>query len=157
MPSSSVWSDREACVIEYLTLLESASHKSWFEFDPFASLPTALLLCHPGWLSDPSSQAAGLGLGAFRGASRGLRCEAFSLWGYECPLTEEGIESDHLFPRSLGGPWVGSNQVWLCQVHNAWKSSDLMHFPWERGRPAWLDPHLQRMQGVVLRDDPIQR
>jgi hypothetical protein len=148
---------RQSCVIEYLTLLESASHVSWFEFSASASLASALVLCHPLWLDAPAAHREGLGLHSFRGGVVGRECQSRALWGYPCPLTEEPIESDHLFPMSLGGPAVGTNQVWLCRVHNQWKGANLMDFPWERGIPAWLPDQIERMVRLVRRDGVLHR
>ena len=148
---------RQAGVVGYLTRLEQASHVSWFEFDPNDGLATALILCNPLWLEDPGAHREGLGLHPFRGAGSGRECQATALWGYNCPLTEETIESDHLFPMSLGGPAVGTNQVWLCRVHNQWKSANLMDFPWERRRPPWLDTQIERMARLVRPDSVLTR
>ncbi len=84
-------------------------------------------------------------------------CQSDVVWGYKCPLTEESIESDHFFPRALGGPAIGTNQVWLCRTHNQWKGSDLMHYPWERGAPEWLDRQIERMRVLIDPALPISR
>lgn len=152
MLDAKVLAVRQMSVIEYLKLLEAASHRPWQELATLDSLPARLLLCHPQWLDDPAGMA-GLGLVSFMGRGVGGRCQSVDLWGYECPLTEEGFEADHLFPRSLGGPATAANQVWLCRVHNQWKGTDLIHFPWERGRPSWLDQQVERMATFV---DPGQ-
>lgn len=146
----------QEAVIAYLELLESASHHPWSFFRPLTTLPARLLLCHPLWLDDDRNRLA-LGLHGFKGHVSGRTCQSSVLWGYECPLTEESIESDHLYPVSLGGPAIGTNQIWLCRVHNMWKGADLLGFPWERGEPLWVDNQLRRMETFVHADTTINR
>lgn len=129
---------RQECVVEYLTWLETATHTSWEHVAREANLARRFVLCHPAWLQGASREPSALGLHGFVGGERGRKCQANLLWGYDCPLTEEEIQCDHLFPLSLGGPALGTNQVWLCQIHNQWKSSNLLEYPWERGEPQWL-------------------
>src|SRR5687767_14285109 len=140
---------RQRNVVEYLTGLEAASHATWAQLATTSTTtPVRLLLCHPAWLNDPE-HLVGLGLYPFRGTATSVDCSAMELWGYQCPLTSEQIEADHLFPLSLGGPAVGTNQVWLCRVHNQWKGANLMDFPWERDEPAWLSEQIDRMSRLV--------
>jgi hypothetical protein len=148
---------RQSGVIRYLRLFESASHVGWVELSEITDLAARLLLCHPLWLDAVDDHKIGLGLHGFRGGGSSRVCESHLLWGYECPLTDERIESDHLFPMSLGGPAVGTNQVWLCRVHNQWKASNLMDYPWERGEPPWLDRQISRMRELVPADGVLNR
>lgn len=146
---------RTDCVQDYLRLLENARHRSWQEMALGTDLVSDLVLCHPGWFGGLAYVPTGLGLTSFVGTTRVGRCDSTHLWGYECPLQESAMESDHLFPKSLGGPALPTNQVWLCKVHNGWKSSDLSAFPWEDGRPAWLDGQLDRIRSLVVPTDSL--
>jgi hypothetical protein len=134
----------------YLKSLEKARDSSWIEMEGLAKdVPSTLVLCHPGWVGGIAAAPNGLGLTRFLGRSMPGRCASRRIWGYDCPLREEAVESDHLFPRALGGPGVATNQIWLCRLHNAWKSSDLTLFPWETPRPHWLDEQVHRMRDLA--------
>lgn len=141
---------RESGVLAYIHALERARHCEWQVWrGSAATLAEQLVLCHPAWLSDSRSLLRGLGLVSFSLREARGECQSDVLWGYSCPLAEHPIQADHLFPSSLGGPAVGTNQVWLCQLHNQWKSSDLASYPWERGEPPWLRDQIARMAAVV--------
>jgi hypothetical protein len=148
---------RRSSVIQYLRWLETASHTSWLEVAQQQTLARLFVLCHPAWLEGSATQPAGLGLHEFQGSATGGECQANLLWGYDCPLTEEEIQSDHLFPLALGGPAVGTNQVWLCRVHNQWKSSNLLEYPWERGEPQWLARQVELFAERIDRHQPLHR
>jgi hypothetical protein len=141
---------RQSSVRRYICEIERARSVSWGAYAAKSlNLEQKLVLCHPGWLSNIEKHRAGLGLTAFGAEpSRGL-CGAKSLWGYDCPLGEQTIESDHVFPKALGGPADGTNQIWLCRLHNRWKGSDLLPFPWEDGEPRWLSDQVARIGAVV--------
>jgi hypothetical protein len=138
-------------VVQYLTALERASHTTWQAFAvDAATLPERLVLVHPGWhRGDVTAQ---LLLQSFSGSLTGSECQSDRLWGYDCPLTSTQIHCDHVFPRALGGPRDGTNQVWLCALHNGWKSSDLFAYPWEVGEPHWLQGQLTRVSGLLPPD-----
>lgn len=139
---------RQRRVLDYLNGLERARGSTWFELEKESDEATRLLLCHPGWVRPDIDAVRALKLGNFRGDSESDGpCGSGMVWGYECPLADEPLESDHLFPQSLGGPTLGTNHVYLCRVHNAWKSADLLAFPWELGVPAW-----QPEQAALVRD-----
>ena len=157
MLSSEVMLLRQRSVLRYLQLLEAAHDTTWHSISAETDLPARFILCHPQWLEEPELHADGLGLRPFRGQGRGSHCQTEILWGYKCPLTEVPIECDHRFPSSLGGPALGTNQVWLCQVHNRWKAADLLAFPWELGEPAWVEDQVASFAGLVTPGSPIFR
>jgi hypothetical protein len=70
------------------------------------------------------------------------RCESGRIFGYTCPF-EDGpertndLQADHVWPRSLGGPAIPENRVWLCGFHNRMKGYDIYHFEWNVF-PSWL-------------------
>jgi hypothetical protein len=139
---------RQQYVRSYLQALEMAAHVSWQELREYNfSLAYRLMLVHPRWHALDRSSA--LDLLPFSRALRGDVCQSEKLWGYSCPLTDRSIEADHMFPKSLGGPRNGSNQVWLCSDHNLWKGQDLFNFPWENGEPQWLHQQLNRVEGLL--------
>lgn len=140
---------RQSRTITYLSLLEEARAVSWLNSRNSTSLEARLVLCHPGWLPTGRTTLIGLGLSEFRLSEVRGTCRADIIWGYKCPLPEQTIEADHMFPRALGGPATGTNQVWLCRLHNQWKSCDLLAFPWEFGEPEWLSEQIARVQEVV--------
>jgi hypothetical protein len=147
---------RQACVVDYLTALEEAAHVFWLGArDQADSLARRLVLIHPGWHEGDVSRA--LQLVPFTGTLRGGRCHSERLWGYRCPLSDMRIEADHIFPMALGGPAKGTNQVWLCSLHNGWKSSDLLAFPWEEEEPAWLGAQLEQVEALLPEDSRWSR
>jgi hypothetical protein len=122
---------------------------TWAQLAERKDLVSKFVLCHPGWLPPEPTVRSGLGLTPFTRAGLRGRCRSDLLWGYDCPLEEHEIEADHMFPVALGGPAVGTNQVWLCRLHNQWKGCDLLPFPWELGEPEWLQVQLQRLGRIV--------
>lgn len=132
----------------YLEALEKASHFTWGALAEDAlGLPEKLILVHPKW--HPLDVSRALNLLPFVVTDGTEQCQAERIWGYECPLTDRTIQADHVFPRSLGGPRDGLNQVWLCADHNGWKGNDLFGFPWENGEPAWLEAQVQRVRRML--------
>ena len=109
---------------------------------------SALLLAHPMWRT-AESKIAVQGPRHFEDSesARFGQCQAHLLWGYACSLGgANGIQFDHLFPRSLGGPTVVGNRLSLCRFHNAGKAGDVHFFPWEIGEPSWLAQLLKNIE-----------
>ena len=80
----------------------------------------------------------------------GIGCGAERIWGYPCDLDfDNELAGDHIWPWSLGGPNVASNKLHLCKTHNRLKGMDVHLFPWEKGRPAWLDTQLAKVASIV--------
>lgn len=76
-------------------------------------------------------------------------CQSELLWGYKCPFGKQALEADHLFPHSMGGPTRSDNKVYLCKIHNQnCKGSDAHIYPWERGKPIWLDGLIEKIQQI---------
>lgn len=70
-----------------------------------------------------------------------IDCQSRKMWGYDCNVQERshvGMNADHLFPYSLGGPTLGGNKIYLCSVHNEMKGNDIHLYPWEAPTPEWL-------------------
>lgn len=145
---------RSSMTLAYLESIEEARHSTWEQFAVGygGNVARDLVLLHPAWFGGLAHSPAGLALSRFTGEYRSGQCACERLWGYGCPIREVPIESDHLFPRSLGGPAIASNQVWLCRIHNAWKAADLTLFPWEEGRPAWLENQYRLVRTTVSPD-----
>lgn len=134
---------RQAQVLTYLRLLPNVRQGSWLAaLEAAESLPARLLLLHPIWLEGTVDRSRVQGPSAFSPPKVQSRCKADALWGYDCPLAHERVQSDHVFPYSLGGPTLGANRLSLCAVHNGWKGADLGNFPWEVGEPDWLADQL---------------
>jgi len=139
---------RQVSVRSYLEALEKAAHASWHELrNDSDNLANRFMLIHPRWHAVDKSSP--LDLLPFARTLRGDACQSEKLWGYSCPLTDRSIEADHMFPKSLGGPRHGANQVWLCSDHNLWKGQDLFNFPWENGEPKWLLQQLDRVESLL--------
>lgn len=149
MLSAAVSALRQECTTRYIIGLEEACGLPWGSVAQRSDLVSRLVSCHPGWLPPSPYLRAGLGLTAFRPGARRGPCRADLLWGYECPLKEQAIEADHHFPVALGGPAVGTNQVWLCRLHNQWKGADLLPFRWEDGEPEWLQVQQEQLHRLV--------
>jgi hypothetical protein len=140
---------RQAHVIAYLRLLPDVRSRPWLAaLEVAESLPERLLLLHPVWLEGVTDAWKVQGPAGFGPIKNPSRCKADLLWGYACPLAHEPLQSDHVFPYSLGGPTTGMNRLALCAVHNGWKGADLVNFPWERGEPDWLGDQLQTIRRV---------
>ncbi len=140
---------RQRCTKEYIVTLEEARGLEWDELAKREDLVTRFVLCHPGWLPEDADLHRGLGLTGFNVRTHRGRCRSDVLWGYECPLREHEIEADHLFPGALGGPAVGTNQIWLCRLHNQWKGADLLPYPWEAGEPEWVARQLENLRRLL--------
>lgn len=147
---------RQQAVLQYLKRLQECLHLTWREAAVGSrTLVDSLVLINPNWLPDDYDRELALNLVPFRGARSPYPCQSRLIWGYECPLTDEAVEADHLFPRSLGGPTVAANQLPLCRIHNAWKCADLLAFPWENGEPLWLDDQLTTVRQLGLTDQRL--
>lgn len=65
--------------------------------------------------------------------------------GVKCPYVDnKGVQMDHLWPHSLGGPTHNSNMVYLCQTCNQQKSSSPLYFDFDTC-PSWLVNRIKTM------------
>ena len=149
---------------KYLKALEQAMQVDWHttvaRYESSKDLYIGLSLLHPCYLEGvgcSEKEAKSLiervqGQRAFVGSGAGKPCRSELLWGYECPLSSDEMQLDHLFPYSLGGPTIGANAIPLCRIHNLMKSSDIHCFPWEcadtRLSP-WLDNQIKKVQDAL--------
>ena len=85
-----------------------------------------------------------------------VECQAVVVWGYQCPVTGENMEQDHLFPHSLGGITCDRNQIWLCRYHNMLKGNDVHCYPWEESArwASWLDDYIETVHSKVFLNQP---
>ena len=145
---------------EYLWALEQFQNRKWSEIlaeyrNGRLSLPQAMVLVHPDYYED-REEAVGQSVRGPRSflASVGQQvahCMADQIWLVGCSLSSpEVIQSDHMFPYSLGGPTMAENQLFLCPAHNRSKASDIHLFPWERGEPRWLATQVERIRILLL-------
>ena len=74
------------------------------------------------------------------------RCQIGDLIdGIKCPYVKEnGVQMDHLWPHSLGGPTHNSNMIYLCKTCNQQKSSSPLYFSFETC-PSWLVNRIKTM------------
>ena len=136
----------------YLFALHNAAGLGWSaRYEQFleakSSLPEGLALAHPSWLPSGASRSNIYGPELFETSTAVHRvgCESARLWLYECPFVASGLQGDHVFPRSLGGPTLAANLLSLCPLHNRLKGPDVHLYPWEEGEPSWLRDLLGRM------------
>ena len=61
----------------------------------------------------------------------------------EC-ATEQPVEADHIWPKSLGGLRADGNCQPVCQLHNKMKGNSIFSFDWSRW-PIWLRALLHKM------------
>ncbi len=115
-------------------------------------LARSMALLRPELYREESGQekSAIRGRRSFNQSSVGKECESNRFWGYNCPFgTPLRASADHVFPYSLGGITAGPNLLWLCDLHNRLKGSDVHVFPWELGLPTWVNGALQRIEPLV--------
>lgn len=68
----------------------------------------------------------------------GDHCWSHLVWGYSCPR-KDGLQLDHQWPYSLGGPSSVENGIWLCRMHNRAKSDDVHLYVWPTDTwPSWV-------------------
>jgi len=107
---------------QYFQFLMGSSSVAWTDLEVGyragqLSLQQAATLVHPRWLPD-GLVTSGRSVRAFGGQIPNYeRCHSQELWGYDCAF-ERTLETDHLFPWSLGGPTHPENAVYLCANHN---------------------------------------
>lgn len=139
-------STRVASANDYLQALARTLRLDWLDAyrqytEGTLTLPESLALVHPECYPELQDGVDVRGDRAFSPIrnKHGLRCRSDLVWGYWCNLdTDPVLAADHLFPWSMGGPTVSTNQILLCRYHNLVKSSDVHVYPWERGEPQWL-------------------
>jgi len=119
-------------------------------------LPKLLALVHPKFRFSGSGEAFQLTHMIYRGADAAWKkhssrqhCQSEMTFGVECPFQDRTVrhpelEADHVWPKSLGGPWEASNRMWLCPLHNQMKGNCIFHYSWSQ-YPAWLDHLLQEL------------
>lgn len=144
----------------YLELVDDGLYGSWHEAVQQAldcrSLVSALSLVHPQHWRDWKTDEEVLGPRRFKVSAlpRIRHCAAIEYWGVECTLARRSgvtIHADHAWPYSLGGRTHVGNIRWLCQRHNAAKSSDVHLYPWEGPWPDWLGDELELLGQVIPR------
>lgn len=133
--------------------------RDWFaEYELFCNnqlslARTMVLLLPEAYGEKPADQTSLIRIRrTFDMKSAEQQCQSAWYWGYECPFgTDAAMTADHVFPYSLGGITEGTNLLWLCEVHNRIKGSDVHVFPWERGVPPWVPDVLSRVAPIVRR------
>lgn len=147
----------------YLDELEDSFRRGWWATyrERGSSIFRAVALIHPDHLLEIDGQRdfhaddarcrlqgprqfSAVGQPAVRG------CQSELIWGYCCNL-DGGLQQDHLFPYSLGGPTVATNQIGLCRYHNMVKTSDIHCYPWEQVEARmtpWLPGQIEKVRRV---------
>ena len=146
--------DRYQTTARYLKQIEDALDEGWRRTHDLYLAKNddsflGLALIHPDHLKtlDGDQQQIRTQIQGSRSFKEGLKtgkCQSELLWGYECPLKNAELQTDHLFPFSLGGPTTGNNSMTLCKYHNMVKSNDIHCYPWEESQiryEVWL-PHI---------------
>lgn len=121
----------------YFDFLAKTKEKTWIETYEILDgneefgFPEILVLLEPRHyeelrLPDPR------GPRSFAGTTIYSKCRSKDIWGYECPFGKQNIHVDHLFPQSRGGMTHQTNALFLCDVHNSAKFTDIHLIPWER-------------------------
>jgi hypothetical protein len=149
--------DRVEHASRYIGYRQTISPTDWMEtFSLYKAgqlpLEAGLALIHKDYwscVSPPGGVITVLGPTSFEGISPVRTCESQRVFGYRCPRIEPTLHQDHLFPRSLGGPTVGTNRITLCDLHNYYKGMDIHFFPWEDGTPSWLEGLLTYLSSLV--------
>jgi hypothetical protein len=80
-------------------------------------------------------------------------CASKKIWGYDCSCSQIRISkyaADHIFPYSFGGPTISENKLYLCELHNEMKSSDVHLFPWHLNEPPWLPSLISKIKRLRL-------
>lgn len=138
---------------EYLRASVKFRDRDWLsQYDIYLrggfSLAETMTLIHPEYYNHTSikrrrSFSVEVGMS-------GIHCHSELIWGYKCDLLlNESLHADHLFPYAWGGPTDADNKIYLCRIHNQLKGSDIHLFPWEHGKPVWLDRVLRRINATV--------
>jgi hypothetical protein len=117
---------------------------------PFAQ---ALVLVHPMWYEDAHEKNTC----PIRGPRNfdhvvtvANSCEAHRFWGYNCPEDPGNrLVRDHYFPYSLGGPTSPENLLWLCELHNGMKGSDIHILNLASENFLWFDQILPRIEELM--------
>ncbi len=144
--------------LEYLVYLERIDDvdeltASYERFQAGATtIEEGLALAHPRHLVDVADAAFVRGRRQFneRTSAEWCRCQSVLVWGYDCPISADAFQADHLFPFEAGGPTTADNRIWLCPAHNRVKSSDVHLFPWEAPMPGWVAPRLDVMAARLV-------
>jgi len=136
----------------------SFSKHSWIEVyqtldvdDLPRQLPLALSLIHPEfWDGHDFEITRGFQPLAFKNSLRWREkdvplCCWWKLLGEsrEC-ATEQPVEADHIWPKSLGGLRANGNCQPVCRLHNKMKGNSIFSFDWSRW-PSWLRALLRNM------------
>ena len=143
----------------YLSLLAKCEFQSWSEVhDQYLAgklqFAESLVLIHPMWYEAEGEKVRDCPVRSvpnFDGTSEeNQRCESSRFWGYECPLPMTGVQADHCFPRSLGGPTDPDNQAWLCKWHNQIaKGADIHLLDLRAENMLWFERTLARVKNQV--------
>lgn len=121
----------------YFDFLAKTKENTWVEIygildgNEGFGFPETLVLLEPRHyeelrLPDPR------GPRSFAGTTVYSKCRSKDIWGYECPFGKQNIHVDHLFPQSRGGMTHQTNALYLCDVHNSAKFTDIHLIPWEK-------------------------
>ena len=148
---------RFASTVRYMSHLEELLRiGDWhLEFERFQrgelTNEAALALVHPAHLAESPHADHVRGPRSFveRTSAEWAQCQSVTVWGYECPISSDRFEADHLFPYKAGGPTTAENRIWLCPEHNRVKSSDVHLFPWETRLPSWTSERLSFMAAHI--------
>lgn len=147
---NNIFENRKNCVYRYLSFSDKCLNLTWIdalqivdESNSFG-LPEVMVLISPTlWYeelqidylrSDPRGNIS------FKSNTEIGKCNAIDFWGYDCPLQDPKTQIDHVFPWSRGGMTHSSNSIYLCELHNSLKSSDIHVYPWEKNHESlWLE------------------
>ncbi len=142
----------------YLSYLANWGSKTWFDqYSEYKanklSWTNAMVLIHPMHYENHRDAGSVRGAREFskEPSYSQLTCYAHLVWGYNCDLrlsTNIGIQADHAFPYSLGGPTNSDNKLYLCDLHNRYKAHDVHLYTWEFGEPSWLKATIDRVYRV---------
>ena len=159
MPNLTTLEERIERGEEYLLALERFRDWEWRELREAYlagrfSVPQAMTLIHPDFYRERERRTHWTIRGPRRfssNAGQHATCMSGHIWLKRCSLGRpEIMQSDHLFPYSLGGPTIAANQLFLCPVHNRAKASDIHLFPWEEGAPSWLPDQIGKIGDLIL-------
>jgi len=117
------------------------------------SLPILLALVHPDEYFDQRGEDFSKSFETPHGKSKFPNtlildedCQLNELrFGLTCPYAySSGVQMDHYWPHSLGGPTSNDNMVYLCRKCNQQKSSSPFYYNFE-AVPTWLVNRIQTM------------
>jgi hypothetical protein len=145
-----------------LSFLSETQKISWIEAlqmvdqsDKFGIPELMVLLSPKRWYeelhlnistNDPRGNAT------FKANPEVARCHSEIFWGYDCPITNTKTHIDHIFPWSRGGMTHSSNSIYLCELHNSLKSSDIHVYPWEKSLGAiWIKLSFDKLISAASR------